>query len=349
MRSGARMPTRVRAFRWGVLAVLGLSLSACADALLPSDPPDGPVEVARAAWSEVDAYYPWFDLKGVDWNAVGMQFLPRVTARTSDNELFEILEGMLERLHDGHLSLQSPGRRWAWEGWHLDYPPNYGPVAVARYLQPPIGAVQGGVVSWARLREGMGYIRIPSFGAGGVGEGVDAALAALMAAGTLDALVIDVRSNGGGSDTQAEAAAGRFLEDAAVYRRVRYKSGPGHEDFGPELTTTVSPQGAQRFTGPVVVLQNRGVFSAAEDFILAMRTRADVTFIGDTTGGGSGNPIGRELPNGWILSVSRWRQLTADGEVYEGTGLAPDLLASAYPDGSDLILERAIQFLIRTP
>jgi len=340
-----------RAVAWAGLAAIGLSSVGCADVLLPPDPAADPVAVARAAWREVDQYYPWFALKGVDWDAVGGEYLPRVSAATSDTELFATLIEMLGRLRDGHLSLASPGHRYAWDGWFADYPVNYEPYAAARYFQAPVGAARGGVVSWARLRERVGYVRIPSFGARGVGDGVDAALSALAAVGPMDGIVVDVRSNGGGSDTQSEAAAGRFLENAAVYRRIRYKSGPGHEDFGPELTSTVSPQGAQRFTGQVVVLQNRGVFSAAEDFILAMRTRADVTFIGDTTGGGSGNPLARELPNGWILSVPRWRQVTADGRVYEGIGLAPDLFAST-PDpasGEDRILERAIQFLVRTP
>jgi hypothetical protein len=351
VKPGAGIAAWGRVAAWVGLAAAGMSAAACADALLPPDPAADPVAVARAAWEEVDQYYPWFALKGVDWDAVGGEYLPRVTSATTDADLFATLTGMLSRLRDGHLSLDSPGHRYAWDGWYADYPVNYAPFAAAQYFQAPVGAARGGVVSWARLRERVGYIRIPSFDTEGVGDGVDAALSALAAVGPIDGIVIDVRSNGGGSDTQSEAAAGRFLDEAAVYRRIRYKAGPGHEDFGPELTTTVSPQGAQRFTGPVVVLQNRGVFSAAEDFVLAMRTRADVTFIGDTTGGGSGNPLARELPNGWILAVPRWRQFTPDGRVYEGIGLAPDLFASTQDpaSGEDRILERAIQFLVRTP
>lgn len=328
-------------------ATVAIVAAACGELVLPADPVNGPVEVARAAWEEVDAYYPWFALKGVDWNAAAEEHLARVGPTTSNGDLFAILSDMIDLLRDGHLALEGPTGRHSWKGWFMDYPANYAPSAVVRYLQVPFGASGGGTVSWATLREGLGYVRIPSFGRDGVGEGVDDALEAL---GPLDGLVIDVRSNGGGSDTQSEAAAGRFVEHAAVYRRVRYKSGPGHEDFGPEQTATIAPAGARRFSGSVVVLQNRAVFSAAEDFILAMRTRANTTFIGDTTGGGSGNPIARELPNGWLLLVPRWRQVTPAGEVYEGVGLAPDLFASI-PDpgsGSDLILERAIDFLMQS-
>lgn len=334
-----------RAARAGVVAA-ALAAAACADVLLPADPASGPVEVVRAAWKEVDAYYPWFALKGVDWDAIGEEFLPRVTPATTEAELFALLSRMLDTLRDGHLALESGSRRHAWEGWYADYPTNFSPEAVGKYLVGSIGATKGGVVSWALLRERMGYIRIPSFTPDDVGAGVDAALEALA---PLDGVVVDVRSNGGGSDTQSEAAAGRFVDHAAPYRRVRYKTGPGHEDFGPEIESTVAPQGAHRFTGPVVVLQNRGVFSAAEDFILAMHTRADVTFVGDTTGGGSGNPIGRELPNGWILRVPRWRQATPAGEVYEGIGLAPDVFTSVGAEDQDRILERGIQLLIDVP
>jgi len=60
-----------------------------------------------------------------------------------------------------------------------------------------------------------------------------------------------------------------------------------------------------RYTDPIALLTNRRTFSAAESFVLAMRTLPQVTIVGDTTGGGSGNPLHRELPNGWGLSVSR--------------------------------------------
>jgi hypothetical protein len=95
--------------------------------------------------------------------------------------------------------------------------------------------------------------------------------------------------------------------------------------------------------------QNHGLFSAAETFVLAMRTRPDVTFVGDSTGGGSGNPIPRELPNRWVLWVSRWQVTTPGGSWYEGIGLAPDVLESVSEQdlarARDPILERAIELL----
>ncbi len=80
-----------------------------------------------------------------------------------------------------------------------------------------------------------------------------------------------------------------------------------------------------------------------------MRTLPQVTVVGDTTGGGSGNPVYRELPNGWTSRVPRWLEFTSDFEPFEGVGLAPDIWVST-PDallesGTDRIFETAVEIL----
>jgi hypothetical protein len=318
----------------------------CSSLLLPDDPSDDPRSVALSLWTEVDEYYPWFALKGVDWDAVGDSVLGDIGGPTSDQELFDRLADMLEILRDGHVALTGPFGRRSWDGWYAGHADNFDPAVARSYLGPPSGTAAGGTVGWGLLQPGVGYVRIASFGGSDIAAGVDQALQSL---GTHDGLVVDVRSNGGGSDHNSEAVAARFAERRIHYRTVRYKSGPDHEQFGPEIRAYIEPGGAIQFLGPVVLLQNRRVFSAAEDFVLAMRELTSVTLVGDTTGGGSGNPIGRELPNGWVASVPRWREWTASGEIFEGTGLAPDEVVSS-PDaelaqGRDAILERALEML----
>ena len=79
------------------------------------------------------------------------------------------------------------------------------------------------------------------------------------------------------------------------------------------------------------------------------RSIPTVTVIGDTTGGGSANPITLQLPNGWSYRVARWIQYAADKKVFEGKGLAPNIpvwISKADSlGGKDVILERAIKFL----
>lgn len=329
----------------GMVAVCGAS--ACADLLLPSNPGSDAADVAMATWKAVDEYYPYFDLKGINWDSVGQVYLPLADEARNDRQLVGLLAGMLYGLRDGHVVLESSLGRTSYEAWHAEYPDNYDENVTRRYLGLPAGNGAGGAVWWGTVADGIGYIHIATFAADGIGAAVDQALDGL---GEVRGIIVDVRGNGGGSDTESEAAAGRFTSEARVYRRIRYKTGPGHEDFGPLQENFIRPAGAQRFTGPVAVLQNRGVYSAAEDFILAMRVRDDVTFVGDTTGGGTGNPIGRELPNGWVVFVPRWRLWAADGTQFEGVGLAPDQWVPSVAQGAnrDAILERAIGVL-RTP
>ncbi|NIQ55469.1 MAG: peptidase S41, partial [Gammaproteobacteria bacterium] len=237
---------------------------------------------------------------------------------TTDAELFDVLSDMVEALRDGHAELLSPFARYAWEGWREGRPENYSADLVTPYLGSPSGSASGRALVWATLDGGLGYLRISTFAPStDLGPGVDRALESL---GDVPGLIIDVRSNGGGSDTETEAVAGRLFDRRTHYRTYRYKAGPAHDDFGPEIRSYIEPAGRERYDGPVVVLQNRSTYSAAEDFVLAMRVRPNTTLVGDSTGGGAGNPIGRELPNGWYLRVSRWQAWAADGTWYEGLG-----------------------------
>ncbi len=49
-----------------------------------------------------------------------------------------------------------------------------------------------------------------------------------------------------------------------------------------------------------------------------------MTVVGDTTGGGSGNPSVFPLREGYGISVSRWIEYTADRMPIEWRGIAPD-------------------------
>jgi transcriptional regulator with XRE-family HTH domain len=74
-----------------------------------------------------------------------------------------------------------------------------------------------------------------------------------------------------------------------------------------------------------------------------------VTIIGDTTSGAFSDMIARELPNGWVytISIGDWRD--HNGISYEGIGFPPDIViqnkAEDIASGYDKVLERAIHEL----
>ena len=100
------------------------------------------------------------------------------------------------------------------------------------------------------------------------------------------------------------------------------------------------------FTKPIVMLTNRFVVSSAEGFTLMLKSLPNVTHLGDTTAGSTGNPGIFEMPNGWELFVSRWQVADPNGKLVEGNGIAPDevvWISQADRDaGRDSILEAAI-------
>ena len=163
------------------------------------------------------------------------------------------------------------------------------------------------------------------------------------------ALVIDLRSNGGGDDLNGEAIASRFTDASRLYRRIRFRNGPGHGDFGPFVDSFISPAGAESFLGPIAILTNRGTISSAESLVLAFAVLPNARSFGDFTGGGSANPEQKTLANGWRYTVSRWIEYRPDGSTFEGVGIEPDVRTDISATDSaalrDTILDVAISDL----
>lgn len=67
-------------------------------------------------WGALNAYYPYFELKGVDPGALRARYLPQVEAAGSDEEYCEIIADMLAEFQDAHTGVISPpayaGRRY---------------------------------------------------------------------------------------------------------------------------------------------------------------------------------------------------------------------------------------------
>jgi hypothetical protein len=295
-------------------------------------------------WETFDRQYAYFELRGVDWQAVYDQYKPRAS-KASPEELRGLLCEMIATLEDGHVNLYSPEGSCGYD--FTKGAPVNSPVHAIDYTVDYTELNEA--LHYARLKDKpiIGYLRISSFsGERGLFRAIDQVLEELQGA---EALIIDLRDNGGGSDANSEVIASRFATRTTHYRRFRYRNGPEHDDFTPWIDDYITPAGPIRYDKPVVLLTNRRCFSTTEDFVLAMKAFDGVQTVGDTTGGGFGNPIFRELSNGWVYRLSHWQMQTADGQQLEGIGVAPDYLqAISRADslaGRDAILERAIEVL----
>jgi C-terminal processing protease CtpA/Prc len=250
---------------------------------------------------------------------------------------------MLGKLRDGHANLVAPEiGQWEYDGWFRDAPANFNEATALAYVTA-LRSANDGNLQYGRIGQNIGYLRIRSFAGPSWGGDIDTIIGALT---ETSGMIIDVRDNFGGLMVNSDLIASRFADRERIYARVRYRNGPRHDDFTNWINRYVTPGGKAQYKGPVIVLTNRRVFSAAESFALEMRALPHVRIVGDTTGGGSGSPITRELPNGWTYRVSRWQETPPDGRSYEGIGIAPDFPVQISPSDErrlrDSILEWAI-------
>ena len=96
------------------------------------------------------------------------------------------------------------------------------------------------------------------------------------------------------------------------------------------------------------MLTNRGVFSAANEFVKYMKCFPKVTIVGDRTGGGAGLPFSAELPNGWGVRFSACPMYDRDRQCTE-FGIDPDYFVSQsdadFLRGRDSLIEWAREWL----
>lgn len=303
-----------------------------------------------AVWSIVDRHYCFFAEKDVDWDEVYARYSPRVSDKMTADELFTVCSEMLDELRDGHVNLSSPYATSYYRRWWSDYPENYNDRLIEQYYFN-FNYSSIGPFTYGYLPENIAYMRISTFSSG-IGDGnLDYILNYFS---TATGLIIDVRSNGGGDLTRVEQLVARFTQERMLAGYISHKTGPAHEAFSEPCPFYYSPAGDGHvvWSKPVVILTNRGTFSAANNFVSIMRCLPSVTLIGATTGGGSGMPYSSEIPCGWGLRLSAVRITDPQGRNTE-TGCPPDIAVDLDPtaalQGHDTILDAAVNYLESQP
>ncbi|MBQ9664960.1 MAG: S41 family peptidase [Bacteroidaceae bacterium] len=291
----------------------------------------------EALWKVMDEHYCFFSYKqqelGVNWDEVHSRYAKQVNEGMTNAQLFEVLCNMLAELKDGHVNLSAPfdyGRNWS---FYEDYPENYNDSIAKLYLGHHYQIASG--LKYVTLDDNIGYVRCETF-EDGIGDGNVSVLLNSLASCT--GLIIDVRSNSGGQLTKAHTFASHFTNEKVLIGYITHKSGKGRNDFSSPETEYLEPASdGVRWQKPVVVLTNRAVFSAANDFVKCMKQCPNVTIMGDRTGGGSGMPFNSELPNGWTVRYSAVVHYDKDMQQTE-FGIAPDVPLEM--SGADLALQK---------
>jgi C-terminal processing protease CtpA/Prc len=224
------------------------------------------------------------------------------------------------------------------------------PVAVE---QPTPHCVRGKL-----LEESLGYLDIRSFYCRDeLGQVSDLEFRRqLIAAATLLAnvqtLIVDLRSNGGGRDQQAQLAASLLTTEEIEWVRYRHVMFPHAADATDPQKSYLRPLNLPFRLHPsrLLLLTGPGTFSTAEVFVGAFSRRDSTITVGESTGGGAGNPVEFRLPlSGLTVSipVSEYFLPGSNHDRIEGRGIDPNIRVVASANdirlGRDKVLETAIE------
>ena len=322
------------------MCIAPLSLVSCVDVDEYDNSPQGNFE---ALWKIMDEHYCFFDYKrqayGLDWNEVRARYSKRIDVTMNSDQLFEVLSEMLAEVKDGHVNLSSTGDFSRYWSWKEGYPANSSDTLYRRYLGTDYKIASG--LSYRIFDDNIAYVRYESF-LDGIGEGnLDKMFINLM---FCQGLILDIRDNGGGNLLYAERLAARFFNERTMVGYMQHKTAAGHSDFSSLEEQWLDPSSNIRWHKPVCVLTNRGVYSAANEFVKYMKQCPTATIVGDHTGGGAGLPFSSSLPNGWSVRFSACPMYDVEKQDTE-FGISPDvrvdLLQSDLLSGEDTIIEAA--------
>lgn len=265
----------------------------------------------------IDTRYCFLDEKGLDWDAITRHYRSQITDSTTVIGLFDICAAMLDELEDGHVNLSSYFSTSYYRKWWSDYPQDFNMRTLQEYYLD-FDYYQTSGIAYKILEGDIGYMYYPSFSSG-IGElNLDYILAILY---NTDALIIDIRDNGGGLLTNIGVLVSRFITEETCGGYITHKTGPGHSDFSEPYEITYRPAEEGRICWspekPIYVLTNRSCFSAANDFVAVMKSLPNVRIIGARTGGGGGLPFSYELPVGWSVRFSASPISAPDGSITE--------------------------------
>jgi hypothetical protein len=176
-----------------------------------------------------------------------------------------------------------------------------------------------------RLRGNVGYLKLRGFLP--VKQGRATALAALRFLSGSDALIIDLRKNGGGEpEMVALISSILFPRGKKVHLNdLVWREGNRVEQFWTDPHLDLP-----RITGEVYVLTSSYTFSAAEEFTYNLKQLKRATQVGETTGGGAnpGEGIRLSAQFGVFMPTGHARNpITRDN--WEGKGCVPEIAVPA--------------------
>jgi hypothetical protein len=175
-----------------------------------------------------------------------------------------------------------------------------------------------------RLDGGVGLLELENFHqAELIG---DTAAAAMGFLANSDAIIVDLRKNGGGDASAVILLCSYFFERQTHLNSIYNRSINTTRDYW----THPAVPGKKLVDKELYILTSNYTFSGAEEFAYNLQSQKRATIVGETTGGGAHPTRGFRINEHFLVGVPFARSINPVTKTnWEGTGVKPDVMVSA--------------------
>lgn len=158
-----------------------------------------------------------------------------------------------------------------------------------------------------------------------------------------DAVIFDLRDNGGGDPAMVTLVA-TYLFDKPTHLNDLYNR---KENSNQQFWTLSYVPGERLAKQPAFVLTSKRTFSGAEEFTYDLKNQKRATIVGETTGGGAHPVAGHTVADYFMVGVPFAKAVNPISKTnWEGTGVEPDVnvpAADALTTAEKLAIEKITQ------
>lgn len=333
-----------------------------------------PVENFNYFHNTFNEKYALFELKSIDWDSIYNYYSEKINEKTTDDELFSILQEILSKLDDRHcyiyrfnqiyfsgfglqdlnyLNLLSFDFRFKTEDFSLK-------LIETKYLKksfdkslkvystlPPIGIRNIFTTGW--LNDSIAYLHMTEM-SNRANDVHNTIVEFHDKYKDAKGFVVDIRDNIGGYSLPVKELAEIFVEKESIYAISRLRNSDSTNAFKEPEYWKIKPNTERRISKkPIALLINKNTQSAAELFTLMMKNVPNVKLIGSRTSGIFGDTQIGKLPNGWEYRLSVRKTNDAKDIPLEGIGINPDKFIDNrkfIEINEDRVLESAINYIL---
>jgi retinol-binding protein 3 len=197
------------------------------------------------------------------------------------------------------------------------------PEEVERYHKQ-MESVNCGFEKVEHLGGNIGYLKFNFFGDPDVCGAT--ATSAMNFLGNVDAIIFDLRENGGGDPKMVALISSYLFGEPTHLNDLWIRK----DDSTQQFWTLPFVPGKRLVGKPVYVLTSKQTFSGAEEFCYNLKNLKRATLIGETTGGGAHPVNGHRIDEHFMIGVPFARAINPISKTnWEGTGVEPDVKVAA--------------------